>query len=486
MKSLILATCLLFGAVFPPGPLLHHPPTRLNLVLIIADDLGWADLACYGNRFNNTPSLDSLARRSLRFTQAYSACPVCSPSRAAIMTGQTPAKLGLTTFLPGRTAKGETDKLISSPTNQFLDPALPNLPRTLRQNGYATALVGKWHLGEHLDPVRYDPTNFGFDVAIGKPHTGSPLSYFAPYQRQNYPVNGRLNVSTDLNPTAKPGEYLTDRLTDEALGWLDAHKQQPFFMYLAHHAPHIPIQAKPELIANYEAKRQAMGPDSSFKNPHYAALLESLDQSVGRVTAWLRREGLDRNTVVIFTSDNGGLHVPEGPFTPATSNAPLRAGKGHAYEGGIRVPFIAFVPGGKTGVSEEIIWGPDLFPTLCELLNVPMPTRLTTEGQNVSAALLGGKAPQRPLYWHFPHYTNQQGTPAGMVRLRDWKLIEPYETGKRELYNLKTDPGETRNLASQHPRRCDELTRLLTDYRQRVNARMPTTRSEAEQPRKRI
>ena len=455
-----------FGLGWPPA-FSQQPASRPNIILILADDLGWADLSCYGNRFNETPALDSLARRGLRFTRAYAACPVCSPSRTAILTGQTPARAGVTDWLPGRksvTGSVPSDKVLSAETAQFLDPALPTLPRTLRERGYATVQVGKWHLGEHTDRTRYAPTAYGFDVAL-KARTASGAN----------------------DPNGGP-EYHTDRLTDEALGWMENHLRQPggtqpFFLYLAHDAVHIPIRTKPGLLRKYQAKQAAMAGDSAFKNPHYAALLESLDQNVGRVMALLRRTGLDRNTIVIFTSDNGGLHVEEGPLTPATSNAPLRGGKGYTYEGGVRVPFLAYLPGVATtpGVSDEIVWGADFFPTLCALAGVPVPDGAVVDGRNVADALRGGKAPERPLFWHYPHYSNQKSTPSGAVRMGDWKLVESYETGRRELFNLRRDPGETHDLAAQHPRETSKLARLLDEYRRRVGAKMPLPKP-ASQP----
>lgn len=468
MKFLFfLPLIAVLGAVVPLKPAPQPPPTRRNIVLIVADDLGWADLSCYGNRFNETPALDSLARGGVRFTQAYATCPVCSPSRASLMTGKLPATLNLTDWLPGRKVmKGVTpgDKLVMPDSRQELPLEETTLAEVLHQNGYATGLFGKWHLGGE----KFWPEKQGFNHAVGKPHGGSPLSYFAPYTT-------KAGASmADLTPTSQPGEYLTDRLTTEAVRFIEANRANPFFVFLSHHAVHIPIQAKAALIEKY-TRKLAGQPSQAPRNAEYAALLESLDQSVGRVMAALKSNGLLENTLVLFTSDNGGLHVPEGPYTPATSNAPLRAGKGHVYEGGIRVPFIARIPGRRPGVSDEIIWGADLFPTLLRLNGLPIPDAGSLEGQDVSAALLTSQPlPRRTLYWHYPHYSNQGGKPAGAIRDGDWKLVEQYETGTVELYQLDRDPGETRDVASRYPARRDELLGQLRAWRTNVRAAMPT------------
>ncbi|MCY7350790.1 MAG: sulfatase [Cytophagaceae bacterium] len=462
--TLTLLTGLLMGLVsLAPrsGPL----ATRLNVVLIVADDLGWADLGCYGNTFNETPALDRLARRGTRFTQAYATCPVCSPSRASLMTGRLPATLDLTDWLPGRkqqTGVSPGDKLRMPDTRQQLPLEATTLAEVLQKAGYATGLFGKWHLGG----AAFFPEKQGFDVAAGKPHGGSPLHYFYPYR------NG-TQQSADLTPTGQPGEYLTDRLTDEAVNFMAENQDKPFFVYLAHHAVHIPIQAKPVLIEKYRRKLGSRPAQAPY-NPEYAALLESLDQSVGRVMTTLDSLGLTGRTLVLFTSDNGGLSVKEGPLTPATSNAPLREGKGYVYEGGIRVPLLAYLPGQTGRTSEAVVWGADFYPTLLNLLGLKMPNPAEVEGTDVSAVFRGKAPGPRTLFWHYPHYANQGSRPAGAIREGDFKLIEQFEDRTLELYNLRTDPGEHHNLASTQPRRVQALHQKLKKWRERINARMPT------------
>src|SRR5687767_1324861 len=311
---------------------------RPNIVLIVADDLGWADLGCYGSKYHKTPHLDRLAAEGLRFTQAYAAAPVCSPTRAAIMTGKHPARLGITDWLPGRADRPD-QKLLRPPLVTDLPASEVTLPAALKKGGYATGHIGKWHLGG----ASARPQDRGFDVNVAGDHTGTPLSYFAPYQGKG----GRFMPGLE---TAPAGEYLTDRLAAEAEKFLDAHKDKPFFLYLPHYAPHIPMRAKQELIARYKA-----GPPGQQGNPVYAAMLESLDEAVGRVLKKLDDLKLADRTLVLFTSDNGGVCTLEGKQTPPTINAPLREGKGYLYEGGLRVPLVVRWPGvAKPGTTSAV------------------------------------------------------------------------------------------------------------------------------------
>ena len=432
---------------------------RPNVVLIVADDLGWADLACYGSKFHKTPNLDRLAAEGRRFTQAYAAAPVCSPTRAALMTGKHPARLHLTDWLPGRSDR-PSQKLLRGTLRQELPLDQQTLAEALKGVGYATAHIGKWHLGG----VGFEPTRRGFDLNIAGDAGGSPLSYFAPFGRGGRMMPGLAD--------APEGQYLTDRLTDEAVKFIDAHRAGPFFLYLPHFTVHIPLGAKADLIAKY-AKWDGT-PHGRQENPIYAAMLESLDEGVGRILAKLKEADLGSKTVVIFTSDNGGLATREGPNTPATNNSPLREGKGYLYEGGLRVPLIVNQPGRiAPGVDETPVWSADLFRTVSHFAGLTKDE--PSDGVSLDRGLTEGVAIEpRTLYWHYPHYSNQGGRPGGAVRDGDWKMIEFYDTGRRELFDLKRDVRESSNLAEARPEKVVELAAKLAAWRESVGAAMPS------------
>lgn len=461
---------LALGAAALAAPFVHatdaaSPPP--NIVYILTDDLGWADLGCYGSRFHETPHLDALATEGLRFTQAYAACPVCSPSRAAILTGQYPARIGLTDFLGGKRSPDDSTLRPASYV-KHLPLTLTTLPALLRAQGYATAAIGKWHLGGADAP----PTVFGFDVSLGSEMGGGVAGYFGPKWRA-----GNVLVPKDDN------EYLTDRLTDEACGYIRAQAGHPFFLYLSHFAPHIPLQAPADLVARFEEKKKAMGADiGPQNNPLYAAMLSALDTGVGRVLDALRESGQADNTIVIFTSDNGGLNVLEGANTPATSNAPLREGKGYLYEGGTRVPLIVRWPGvcPAANVSESQVIGVDFLPTLCAAVGVPkesLPPNL--DGISVLGALQDPKSvpAMRDIFWHYPHFSNQGGRPGTSIRRGDWKLIEWHEGPRVELFDLSQDLGETQDVSATNPERKQELLAALQAWRERVGAQMPSPKA---------
>jgi arylsulfatase A-like enzyme len=456
--SLLAALLLICPAA--PGSNAQRPP---NIVLILVDDLGWADLGCYGSRFHETPHLDRLASQGVRFMQAYAASPLCSPTRASILTGKHPARLHLTTYLPGR-PDNPGQKLLRPRIHQQLPLEEVTLAEALKGAGYRTAHIGKWHLGGK----GFLPEDQGFDVNLGGTAGGSPPG-----------PGGFFGFLTPTLKATDKDEYLTDRLTVDAERFIEDSRDQPFFLYLCHFAVHIPLQGKADLVKKYQAKATAgQGLGRGQNNTVYAAMLESVDQSIGRVVKKLEDTGLADNTLVIFTSDNGGLAVKEGPNTPATSNAPLRGAKGQLFEGGIRVPLIAYWPGRIPGgrVSEVPVSSLDDFPTFLNLAGVKPPEGGAADGGvDLMPLFTGGPPPKRDtLFWHFPHYSNQGGTPSGAVRKGDFKLIEFFEDDRVELYNLAEDAGENRDLSREMPDRRNELHRLLKEWRESVDAQMPT------------
>jgi arylsulfatase A-like enzyme len=431
MSNRLICSTVLTGLLLA-GALHAEPKDRPNVVFILADDLGINDLGCYGRKDQATPHLDKLASQGMRFTNSYCAQPICSPTRAAIMTGKTPARLHLTTYLPGR-PDTPAQKLLHPKINMRLPLEETTIAEVLKGAGYATACIGKWHLGD----AGFGPREQGFDFV----HAG----------RANTPPSASEGGKGEYDLTAQAEKFIAD------------NKDRPFFLYLAHNNPHVPIAARPELVAKFK---------DSF-NPIYAAMVYTLDDSVGRLLAKLEELNLSKKTIVIFTSDNGGLHVLETPNTPATHNTPYRAGKGFLYEGGLRVPLIVRWPGhvdaGKT-VDTPVI-STDWLPTLAELCGGKAPSGL--DGVNLAPLLAGGKLATRSLFWHFPHYTNQGGRPAGAVRQGDWKLIEHYEDGRVELFNLASDPGETKDLSGRSYRAAF-LKRQLLQWRQDVGAQENT------------
>lgn len=443
---------------------------RPNIVLILADDLGWSDLGCYGADLNETPHLDRLAAEGVRFTEAY-AMPVCSPTRAALLTGRHAARVHMTIWSEG-SLQGPTDrKLLQADSLHSLPHSETTLAKYLQDAGYLTALVGKWHLGD----ADHYPETHGFDVNIGGTHWGAPRTFWWPYRG-----SGRFGPEYRYVPHlefGKPGEYLTDRLTDEALNVIDHAGDQPFFLFLSHHAPHTPIEAKADDVSFFESKRR---PDMHHQNPIYAGMIKSLDESVGRVLERLKQRGLDQNTIVIFASDNGGFIGVDSRAEqqiPVTSNFPLRSGKGSCYEGGIRVPLMIRWPGVTTKHSEcdEPVVVMDLFPTLLNAAGVPLPDNVILDGMNLLPLLKDqdAKLHRDALFFHYPHYYPTT-TPVSGVRAGDWKLLEYLEDDRVELFNLKNDPGETADLAVEQAARTTELRDQLHRWRQEIGAAMPT------------
>lgn len=427
-----------------------------NFILILMDDLGWADVGCYGSKFYRTPNLDRMAARGIRFTNGYAACPVCSPTRAAVMTGKYPARVGVTNYLPGK-HQLPYSKLLPPESKQFLGLEEVTIAEMLKPAGYKTAHIGKWHLGPTAD---HWPDKQGFDVNVGGTQSGMPKSFFYPQWESNPPIK------------AREGEYLTDRLTDEAVQFIRDNRNSPFFLYLPHYAVHVPIEAKEELVRKYRGR---VAPGQLQNDPVYAAMIESMDESVGRILKTLDELQLAGRTVVVFTSDNGGLSAPEWKLKPVTSNKPLREGKGHVYEGGIREPFIVSWPGAKPRVEHTPVNSVDLLPTFAEAAGIAASAYKGVDGVSLVTLIRDGKPlAARPMYWHYPHYSNQLGRPAGAIRQGYWKLVELYENNALELYNLVEDPGEERNLAEKMPERTREMHGMLKSWRQSVNAKMPT------------
>ncbi len=430
---------------------------RPNLLLILADDLGWADLGCYGADLHETPHLDRLARSGVRFTQAYAASPVCTPTRASLLTGQHPARLGMTIWREAAKNTVRNRKLLPPDAAADLPRATPTLAELLGQRGYLTGLIGKWHLGD----AGHGPEARGFAVNIGGTHWGAPQSFFYPYTGTRY-YGGEFRYVPGL-PYGREGEYLTDRLTMEAERFIDAARvaEKPFFLFLSHHAPHTPIEGKPALVAKYRAKLRA---GLRHRNAAYAAMVESLDESVGRVLGHLERRGLAKNTAVVFVSDNGGA-VQEWEGETITNNAPLRSGKGSVYEGGVRVPMLVRAPGWQAAERDDLVTTMDVFRTLAEWGGAEAKTGI--DGRNLKG---GGQRDE--LFFHYPHYYPTT-TPVSAVRQGDWKLVEYYEDGRRELYELRGDLGETRDLAAREPERVARLARRLEEWRREVKAPMP-------------
>ena len=466
--SRILAACVFILTACFPRPGFAAPVGPLNIVLILADDLGWADLGCHGADLHETPRIDAFAREGLRFNQAY-AMSVCSPTRAMLLTGRHAARVGITIWSEGSLERNTSRRLLQAESRHDLPPTEITLAKHLRDGGYLTALVGKWHLGD----ADHAPETHGFDLNIGGTHWGAPATYWWPYSGA-----GRFGAQFRYVPGlgfGRPGEYLTDRLTDEALRVIDHAGERPFFLYLAHHAPHTPVEAKAEDVRYFQSK---LHPELRHRNPTYAAMLKSLDEGVGRVLDHLRARGLEDRTIVVFTSDNGGqmnVDPPARPGGPPTRNAPLRSGKGSLYEGGVRVPLMVRWPGvtPRGAVSDAPVLLADLFPTLLRAAGLPVPDGI--DGSDLSALLRdpAARLGRDALYFHYPHYY-ETTTPVGAIRAGDWKLLEYFEDGRVELYDLAADPGEKRNLAAAEPARAAELRTRLARWRAEVGAKMPT------------
>lgn len=465
---------LLALAVF--GPTLHAAE-KPNVVFILADDLGWVDTSTYGSRYYPTPNIARLAERGIRFTNAYTANPLCSPTRASILTGLYPGRLGITTpschlptvVLEAKVAEtgNPQQKAVTPNSVTRLKTEYPTLSKSLKASGYATAHFGKWHLG--AEP--YSPLQNGFDSDL--PHTPGPGpggGYLAPWRF--WPDQG------------KPGEHIEDRMATEAMKFIEKNRDRPFYLNYWAFSVHGPWNAKPELVDQY---RKSADPKSPQRNPVYAAMIHSLDDAIGKLLDTLDRLKLTDRTLIVFTSDNGGVHWLDdrmraaGLESPPTSNAPLRGGKATLYEGGTRVPSIIVWPGRvKPGtVSDAFVSTVDWYPTLLEATGVAPASGQQFDGVSQMSAVLGKPGPRDTLFCFFPHYTPATGNLPGVwVRRGDWKLIRFFHDGddqkhRHELYNLKDDLGETKNLAETMPEKVRELDALIDGHLRDIHAVLP-------------
>ncbi|MEM9367108.1 MAG: sulfatase [Planctomycetota bacterium] len=508
-----LTLCLCEGVPFVRTLCAKERPR--NVIFFLVDDLGWRDLGCFGSRFYETPAIDQLAKEGMRFTNAYATCHVCSPSRASILTGKYPARTNLTEWLGGRPERDyETlhhgEKLTALPDEE------QTLAETLQEHGYATANFGKAHLNQ-------EPTTYGFDEAI----TGWVRSYYHPFSRayaKSLPAN--------------EGDYFTDKLTDAAIDFIQRNRHRPFFVHLEHFSVHDPIQGRDDLVQKYEKKLAEMppqkGPDFILEpnpdgpalsgqelkelakndndalhqskrvwwvkqkqdNVEFAGMVEATDESLGRIRAKLKELGLEDNTIIVFTSDNGGMaasnqyrgiHHSRETLNRrfASSNLPLRGAKGWNYEGGIRVPLIVHWPGSiqAGSTSRAVVTGTDHYPTLLEMLDLPALPDQHLDGQSFVTALKSEGHDRGPIYWHFPHYSNHgYQSPGGAVRSGRYKLLEYYESGTVQLFDVEDDIGEQNDLAAKLPATTQRLKKLLHDWRDAVDAQMPYPKTPFSKP----
>ncbi|NOY00494.1 MAG: sulfatase [Verrucomicrobia bacterium] len=442
---------------------------KKNIILILADDLGWSDVGYQGADLIETPHIDALAKNGASFSRAY-AMPVCTPSRAALLTGKHAARLHMTIWSEGALKGPTSRKLLQAESLHDLSHSETTLAKHLQQQGYLTASIGKWHLGD----AGHFPETHGFDVNIGGNHWGAPQTFFWPYSGSGY--YGKEFRYVPGLAFGSDGEYLTDRLTDEALKVIDEAGDQPFFLYLAHYAPHVPVEAKAEYIAYFEKKLKT---GMHHQNATYAAMVKSLDDSVGRVVEHLKKKGLTDNTIIIFASDNGGylgIDQKSKQTTATTNNYPLRSGKGSCYEGGIRVPLIVNWPGVTS--SESVIAEPvmitDIFHTLARAGKFDLAVEFPNDGVDLKPLLLGSKTKlkREALYFHFPHYYSTT-TPASAVLAGRWKLLRYYEDDRLELFDLEQDPSEEKNVAAAHPQVTENLLGKLKSWLKKSGANFP-------------
>jgi arylsulfatase A-like enzyme len=476
--------CLFF--LFSVVVLATAQTKKPNVIIILADDLGWADLMCYGSTFYETPNLDKLATNGVKFNYAYAPSPVCSPTRASLLTGKNPVRTGVTDWIAGRQADGKAmpyEKLIVKPTAYQLALEETTLAEYALNQGYKTYFAGKWHLGEE---EKFWPQNQGFQTNMGGWSKGGPSGivndtiggFFTPYN----------------NPMLKDGpagEYITDRLTTECLDFLDKNGKENFLLMYSLYAVHNPMQAPSALVKKYQEKRKKlnltdkdrfikdedwMKNESSWRrrvvqdHAIYAAMVENMDTNIGLIIQKLQQLGIDDNTIIIFTSDNGGLSTAEGS---PTTNGTLRNGKGWLHEGGIRVPFILYWKGkiSPSTVSDIPVTTSDIYPTLAKVLNSSYKKDKAVEGENILTQLTTEKS--RTLYWHYPHYSNQGGKPGSAIRKGNLKLIYNYEDQSVEMYDVVKDVSEKNNLAAVQPKQAKQMQKELMQWLKINGAKFP-------------
>ncbi len=483
-SAIAVSFCLISTATLLAKPAPQDPVKPPNVVVFLVDDLGYMDIGANNpNCFYETPNIDRFATTGMRFTDGYAANPVCSPTRYSLMTGKYPTRVKATNFFSGKLAGKFKPAELSS--NMPLDEV--TIPRALKEKGYATFFAGKWHLGEKES---HYPQNFGFDINMGGYNRGGPYTgnrYFSPFE------------NPQLKPDSPAGDHLPDRLARETASFIKTNGEQdkPFLAYLSFYSVHTPLMGRPDLEEKYKAKAKTIkGEEFATEeqvlprkkqrkvrilqnNPVYAAMVEAMDEAVGKVLKQLEDSGLADNTIVIFTSDNGGLSTSEGS---PTSNLPLRGGKGWIYEGGIREPWIVRYPGvTKAGsISDAMICSIDLFPTVVKAANVDIKHEI--DGLDLRPALEGKPLDRDALYWHYPHYSNQGGMPGGAIRLGDYKLVERYEDGRVHLYNLKDDIGELKDLSSEQPELTKQLTADLHAWYKTVDAKFLRQKQNGPKP----
>lgn len=462
--------CFLFGCKSSQEKKNRNP----NVLFILADDLGARDLSFTGSNFYETPNIDRIAIEGTVFTNGYAACQVCSPSRASILLGQYPTTHGITDWIGAQTGedwgKTQNSKLLPPDYNYYIDKKNTTIAQAFKNAGYQTFFAGKWHLG--AEP--YSPEKYGFDVNIGGWEVGNPKGgYYAPWE------NPKLAYQ-------KEGESLTLRLAQETANYIEQNKNKPFFAFLSFYAVHTPLQTSEEKWRKYRNKAVEMGVDSigfieerllpvakTQDHPIYGGLVETMDDAVGIVLKKLKDLNLDENTIIVFTSDNGGL-VSSRYGAYATSNLPFRAGKGYQFEGGIREPFLIKAPMIDAKKSVNIpVSGIDFYPTLLSLANIGLPKKQVVDGKDLSTVLTGNSFVERPLFWHYPHYGNQGGEPVSIIRENDWKLIYYWEDNHKELYNLKNDVSEKYDVLVYHQQIAKDLEKKLMNFLNQSNAKKP-------------
>ena len=474
-------SAVLFGILLsvPALATAADKPAHPNILFILADDLGWRDLSVEGSTFYESPHIDGIARSGMRFTQGYATCQVCSPSRASIMLGQFPARHGITDWIGAAEGKGwkRNTRLLPAHYVHALPADDVTLAEAFKEAGYRTFFAGKWHLGD----TGSFPEDHGFDINVGGHHRGSPPGgYFAPYK----------NPKMSDGPN---GEALPLRLGKETARFIDENSDKPFLAYLSFYSVHGPIQSTRDLWSKYQKKAQNIkAPANRFlidrtspvrqvqDHPVYAGMVEAMDNGVGLALDALKRNGLLESTIVVFTSDNGGVSAGDGK---ATSNLPLRGGKGRQWEGGIREPYYiswpAVIDAGST--CDVPVTGADFYPTLIDLAGLPSRPEQHADGVSLVPLLKGQTIADRTLYWHYPHYGNQGGEPSSIIRKGDWKLIHYYEDGRDELYNVATDRGEQKDVAAAHPEQVSTLREQLHTFLKETEARMPVENSNFDE-----